>query len=285
MTAAREAAVEAARSDPEPRVVETARGPVAITDEGPPEGIPVLAVHGIPGSVRDFRYLAPPLVAHGFRVIRVDLPGFGASPPEARAIRSLEGRAAVLIALADALALPRFVPLGHSMGGGAALVTAAAHPQRVRALALLSSIGLRRHRGLPLPPPVFRALARAMAVPGLGDGLARATRATYRRLGFRGTDGLDRAALRLQMQAIGAADFALLRRAAGAEPLPPALVAWAEDDHIVQPEISEALLRATRGRPVAFPSGGHHIQKTRAAEVADALAGLVDDSSQFTVHS
>src|SRR5262249_17299055 len=111
-------------SDPEPRRIELPHGVLAYTDEGPPDAPALIAVHGIPGSGRDFRYLAPQLTP-ALRVLRVDLPGFGGSAPVADAVASLRGRARVVLALADALGLERFAVAGHSMGGGAALVLAA----------------------------------------------------------------------------------------------------------------------------------------------------------------
>ena len=50
---------------------------LAYTDEG--TGPVVLAIHGCPGSVRDWRWLGHPLASH-FRLIRLDLPGFGETP-------------------------------------------------------------------------------------------------------------------------------------------------------------------------------------------------------------
>ena len=56
-------------SDPELQTVEVLGGPIAYTDEG--EGQPLVAVHGLPGSVRDFRWLAPAL-PESIRLLRVD---------------------------------------------------------------------------------------------------------------------------------------------------------------------------------------------------------------------
>src|SRR5512140_2568419 len=97
-------------SDPPGRLVETAAGAVAISGEGPSDGLPILCVHGVPGSRRDFRYLAP-LLAVRFRVLRVDMPGFGESPagPDA----DLAAWAEVLLALPAALGLERFALLAH----------------------------------------------------------------------------------------------------------------------------------------------------------------------------
>ena len=51
---------------------------LAYTDEGSGEPA-IVAIPGLPGSGRDFRWLAP-LLADRFRVIRIDPPGYGASP-------------------------------------------------------------------------------------------------------------------------------------------------------------------------------------------------------------
>jgi len=83
-------------SDPEPRRAELPHGVVTYTDEGPAEAPVLIAVHGIPGSGRDFRYLAPQLLP-ARRVVRVDLPGFGGSAPALDAIRTLRGRARTML--------------------------------------------------------------------------------------------------------------------------------------------------------------------------------------------
>jgi pimeloyl-ACP methyl ester carboxylesterase len=75
----------------------------------------------------------------------------------------------------------------------------------------------------------------------------------------------------IHFRAIGAPDFAALRRAVAAG-LPPTLLAWARDDHMLESEIPEELSRAIPGvRALAFPDGGHNIQKTRAAELGAAI--------------
>jgi pimeloyl-ACP methyl ester carboxylesterase len=260
-------------SDPEPFEVETSRGFVTCVDEGP-RGAPALfAVHGIPGSVRDFRYLAPQLTA-ALRVVRIDLPGFGGSPPEAEAVATLPGRARLVVEVADRLGLGSFSVLGHSMGGGTALVTAARHRERVSKMVLVSSLALRRHRGLGVGPHTFAAAARLLATPVLGPLLLPWVRAQYRRRRFPGIDGMDRRSFAVQMRALAAVDFALLRSCV-ASALPPALVAYARDDHMIETDIAEELAQALPGaHVVAFDEGGHNLQKTRAAELGAEIRGF-----------
>jgi pimeloyl-ACP methyl ester carboxylesterase len=257
-------------SDPLPRSVARPAGVLSYVDEGPRDGYPLVLVHGIPGSVRDFRYLAPQLSAR-VRCIRVDLPGFGDSAPRDDAIDSLTGRASAVVELADHLELERFAVLGHSMGGGTALVLAAEQGRRVSHLVLLASVALSLHRGLGLQPWIFRFLARGLRLPIVGQRLTRHVRDEYRRRRFPGVDELDDIALARQLRAAAATDFARLRRAVDSA-LPPTLIAYSRDDHMVEAWISEELAHALPAAMVlAFEDGGHNLQKTRARELGLAI--------------
>jgi pimeloyl-ACP methyl ester carboxylesterase len=263
-----------ATSDPPSRRLEFAHGPLSFVDEGPPGAPALFAVHGIPGSVRDFRYLAPLLVPR-LRFVRVDLPGFGGSAPHSRAVSRLDGRVESLLDLADHLGLRRFAVLGHSMGGATAVVAAAEHRERVSALVLLASIGLRPHRGLGMSARRFRMLGHGFAVPVLRSVLVRVARERYRRRRFPGADTMDAATFGVHFKAIGAADFERLRRAFAA-PLPPTLLAFARDDHMVEAAIQDELRAALpSARVLEFDEGGHNIQKTRAPELAAGILELL----------
>lgn len=257
-------------SDPEPQFLALPHGPLAYADEGPRDAPVLVAVHGIPGSLRDFRYL-PPQLCGGVRLVRLDMPGFGASAPLDEAIDSVHGRARVVLEAADRLGLAEFAVLGHSMGGAAALLVAAGQPQRVTRLLLVASVGFSLHRGLGLPPLAFRLVARGLRLPLLRSVLTPISRRQYRKRRFPGADQMDAAAFSLQLRALGATDFEVLRHAAGGS-LPPALVAYAHDDHMVETWISEELARQLpQARVLSFEAGGHNIQKTRAVELAQAI--------------
>jgi pimeloyl-ACP methyl ester carboxylesterase len=260
-------------SDPDPHRADLPQGPLTYTDEGPADAPALIAVHGIPGSARDFRYLAPQLVPT-LRVVRIDLPGFGGSAPVPDAVHTLRGRARAVLALADHLGLDRFAVLGHSMGGGTALVLAADHGRRVRRLVLVASLALRLHRGLGAPPRLFAWIGRALEVPGLRALLLPWVRAQWRRRRFPGADDKTAAELALHFRALSAVDFELIR-ASVRRPLPPALVAYARDDHMIETGIAEELAAAVPGaRVLAFDQGGHNIQKTRAVELGAAIREL-----------
>lgn len=52
---------------------------LAVYDWGNPADFPIICVHGLTGTGRDFDFIAPHLVAAGYRVIAPDLPGRGSS--------------------------------------------------------------------------------------------------------------------------------------------------------------------------------------------------------------
>jgi pimeloyl-ACP methyl ester carboxylesterase len=109
---------------------------------GADAGHPVLAWHGTPAVGRMYELAGPAAARHGLTLIAPDRPGYGASPPRAEAEQSFLRMAEDGVALMRAIGCERFSVLGVSGGGPYAAVTAAAHPDRVAALALVSPVGL-----------------------------------------------------------------------------------------------------------------------------------------------
>jgi pimeloyl-ACP methyl ester carboxylesterase len=110
---------------------------VAYIENGPSNGTPVLLLHGFPYDVHAYDAVIPLLAANGCRVITPYLRGYGPTRfLSAGTLRS--GQQAVLahdlLALMDALAIPRAVLAGFDWGGRAACIAAAIWPDRVRGL-------------------------------------------------------------------------------------------------------------------------------------------------------
>lgn len=254
-------------NDPTPKRVWVRGWPVSLTDEG--EGPVVVALHGLPGGVRDWRWLSPALP--GVRFIRIELPGFGGTPREAMADPGLEARARWVFDVVDALGVGRFAVVGHSFGGPLAIAVAAIGAERVTALSLVASAGLSGHRGYRQAKPMW-ALAPLTRVPGVSRVMRLVLRKTFERFGFRGHH--DEALLQT-LRIIEVFDFDEVRRFA-VRVVAPTLVAWCEDDPIVENAIGEALAAVLPAGPrLRFPSGGHNPQKTRAVELGEALVGWV----------
>jgi 3-oxoadipate enol-lactonase len=105
---------------------------LAFREWGDPKGLPVLLLHAFPMSGGMWEPQREALRA--FRAIAPDFPGFGATPLSGA--WTIESAADALAALLDQLGVSRAAVVGLSMGGYAALRLAAAHPGKVRALAL-----------------------------------------------------------------------------------------------------------------------------------------------------
>jgi pimeloyl-ACP methyl ester carboxylesterase len=108
-----------------------------VEDHG--SGKPVLLLHGWPDSSHLWRNQIPFLVANGFRAIAPDLRGLGRSDrPEDVAAYSLQNSVADVIGILDVLGIDEADVVGHDWGAAVAWFTAAAHPNRVRRLVILS---------------------------------------------------------------------------------------------------------------------------------------------------
>lgn len=111
-----------------------------------PSRPPIILIHGSPGSARDFERVAPLLARAGYRVIAVDLPGFGQSSRHVPSY-SVLAHARSVLAFMDALGIPRAHVLGWSMGGGVVLHMADLDPGRVASITLLAAIGSQETEG------------------------------------------------------------------------------------------------------------------------------------------
>jgi pimeloyl-ACP methyl ester carboxylesterase len=130
---------------------------------------PAMFVHGLGGSSQNWSALMARL-ADVLDVEALDLPGFGHSPPPDDGNYSLAAHARAVVRLLDAEARGPVHLFGNSMGGAVVVKVAAARPDLVRTLTLISP-------ALPELPPQRTALPTALAaVPGLPALYRRVTR-------------------------------------------------------------------------------------------------------------
>jgi pimeloyl-ACP methyl ester carboxylesterase len=170
------------RVSAEKRCLETSLGEVVahVTGSGPA----VVLLHANPGSSRDYEAVIGPL-AHHHQVIALDWPGYGDSAaPRQSDFAGAVSYARVLVELLDVLgqegqgsqdgqegqdgreAHARFVLIGNSVGGYAALRAAAARPGLVAGLVLVAPGGFTRMN------PLTRSLCRLIGTAGFGGRLA-----------------------------------------------------------------------------------------------------------------
>jgi pimeloyl-ACP methyl ester carboxylesterase len=108
---------------------------VSWAEFGDAGGVPVLFLHGTPGSRLNPAALDDLYARMGIRIIAPDRAGFGRTDPIPD--RRVVDAAADLVTLLDALELPSCFVVGGSGGGPHALGLAAAAPARVRAVGVL----------------------------------------------------------------------------------------------------------------------------------------------------
>ncbi|MFB6807047.1 alpha/beta fold hydrolase [Streptomyces sp. NPDC056387] len=100
-------------------------------------GVPVVLLHGLAGHAGEWDAAAGHLSPH-HRVVAVDQRGHGASERRPADV-SRAAHVADVLAVTAQLGLERPVLIGQSLGGHTALLTAAAHPDLVRALVLVEA--------------------------------------------------------------------------------------------------------------------------------------------------
>ncbi len=261
--------------DPVLQKIQLSRGEASYTDVG--EGPPLIAIHGLPGSVRDYRWLGASIPPH-IRLIRVNMPGFGETQKSCGPGVTIAHRASFVVELLDALNIEKCVVLGHSMGGPVATEIAARYPHRVLGLALLASVGLRPHHMLRRSPSP-RWLSRFFRIPGTTWLLKRKLRQAYQRIGF--PDSIPDSALVHTIHIIGTIRFTQIRETQKLLTA-PTFLSWAEDDRFIEKEVfQEHEKLCPKGPRLVFPKGGHNIQKTHAIELGEALTSWLHELFDF----
>ncbi|TML03872.1 MAG: alpha/beta fold hydrolase [Actinobacteria bacterium] len=126
------------------RTVATRDHRISLLEAG--TGPPVVAIHGLGATKASFLPTVAAL-APRFRVIAIDLPGFGDSDKPVGARYDARYFATAVVQLLDGLDLDRAQVIGNSLGGRVALELGLRAPDRVDRLALLApSMAWRRKR-------------------------------------------------------------------------------------------------------------------------------------------
>lgn len=108
------------------------------------EGFPVLMIHGSGPGVSAWANwrLVMPALARNSRVIAPDMAGFGFSARPDSYDYSMDNWVKQAVGLLDALNIAQTDLVGNSFGGALALALTIRHPERVRRLVLMGSVGV-----------------------------------------------------------------------------------------------------------------------------------------------
>jgi pimeloyl-ACP methyl ester carboxylesterase len=270
-------------------------------------GEPALCVHGLAGSSRNWTdlmdLLRPRLAADA-----LDLPGFGDSPPRPDGRYSIAALARTVISLIEQRSAPnRHGPvhlIANSLGGAVSVKLAAARPDLVKTLTLISPalpdprprldlirfpaislprLGprlLRKYEALPPQARVADVIATCYSDPALFPPARFATEVAE--LARRDTLGYATAALVGSIRALTAEFFRMGRHTAwrdAARVTAPTLVIYGSHDRLVDPRLAGRAAHAFPGaRIVVLPRTGHlaHMEHPAqvAAEIDVLLAGM-----------
>ncbi len=130
---------------PQKRTARTRVLQIAYEEWGPPDGYPILLLHGFPDDVRAWDQVAPPLAEGGYRVLVPYLRGYGPTrflDPLTPRVGQQAALGQDVIDLMDALALPHAALAGYDWGCTAACVTSILQPKRVTALLAIHGYGV-----------------------------------------------------------------------------------------------------------------------------------------------
>ncbi|OQR95245.1 serine protease family S33 [Achlya hypogyna] len=241
----------------------------------------VVMLHGAPGSFKDFKHLAPRLVKANphMNVLAIDLPGNGRTSADTAGGQSGLTSTSVAAAAAEAIDgvlgdTPKIL-LGHSFGGHSALLSAQ-WVQNLHGIVLLNSVGLDRrpYERFAIPLSMYlrqNGLAR--------DIVAAVNHWRYMHI-FKFPKSTPKDDLTCALLRLGSSDFDAVEASVAslrARKL-PAFVAYAMDDPIVLPPVGHELAHRLDAKVhVAYPNGGHNLQKTQAQDIVDKFTTWAHD--------
>ena len=142
--------------------IQLQQGTIHYEEAGPPEGRPVVFVHGYIMGGDIWREVGERLAGQGLRAIMPTWPmGSHREPMRPGADTTPRGVADLIAAFLEALGLEDVVLVGNDSGGAVCQVVAAYHPERLGALVLTNCDAFEN-----CPPGVFKALVKVAKLPG-----------------------------------------------------------------------------------------------------------------------
>lgn len=251
-----------------------------VRDSGPPQAPVLILLHGFGASLHTWDAWATGL-EKTHRVIRLDLPGSGLSPPDPANdytdARSLQ----LLLRVLDELGVSRATVVGHSMGGRLAWTFAAQHPERTERLVLIApdgfaSEGFEYGKPPQVPAslgvmryvlPKFALRKHLQAAYAQTDHLSDALTTRYHDLLL--APGARQAMLDRLQQTVLREPEPLLRQIKA-----PTLLMWGQADAMIPSRNARDYLQAIEGSRLSLYPGVGHLPHEEAAEVS--LEALVD---------
>jgi aminoacrylate hydrolase len=242
-------------------------------------GFPVLFASGLGGHANFWREQVP-VFARSFDVVNHDMRGVGQSDA-LRMAYTVEGNAADMIALMDALAIERAHVIGHATGSAVAQVLAIEHPERLASVVISAGWArqdaylrrvytLRRDLLTQLGPAAYVQASTLMTYPP--SWIAKKNEA-LRQMESQQLAGFKAEIVLARIDALLAFD----RSADLPRIKTPTLVIAAEDDFVSPSYLSEELARVIPGAEAKFFShGGHSFMQVSPREFNQAVMPFLE---------
>jgi pimeloyl-ACP methyl ester carboxylesterase len=262
--------------------------PVKLFYEEKGKGPPLLLIHGFGASTYTWRHIAPQL-ARNHHVIAVDLKGFGQSDKPFDDRYSVIDQAKLLAQLIEDRNLRNLTVVGHSFGGGVALVLALQAKDRLKGriskLVLLDTIAYRQD--IPvffriLDVPVLSHIGVRMVPPALQTRIA--LRIAYFDNSKIDDDEVEAYAAPLRT---AAGKYAIIHSARQIMPKGldeiaahyktitiPTLIMWCDHDRIVPLDVGLKLRRTLPNASLRIVQGCGHMPQE---EQPEATLGFLED--------
>ncbi len=241
-------------------------------DTGPKDAPVLLLLHGFGSSLQTWDLWATKLETQ-YRVIRLDLPGFGLTGPSPLHDYSERGDLATLTHFVDKLALSSFSIIGHSMGGKMAWSLAAAEPERVKALVLMAPDGFPEIKDIGSKPYAVPAifgmikfclpkyLVRKSIEPAFFDASALSDSLVDRYYDMLRAPGVRAAILERANQTIYTDPVPRLKKITA-----PTLLIWGEKDRMIPSINAQSYANVlSSSKTVLLPNLGHLVQEEQPA--------------------
>lgn len=236
------------------------------------QGDPIVLLHGWGTSSRSLSGVAASLV-NGFRVLAMDLPGFGWSQAPSVAWGTAD-YAAHVERLMDELGITRACLVGHSFGGRIAISLSAGHPARVARLVLVASAGIRPPRGIRyyVRVGIAKTVRRFFSLPVWGRTGERIIAKVHGRIGSR--DFRVAGQMRPTLVRVVNEDLTPLLPKVEA----PTLILWGDQDPEVPRSAMDTMAtKIRRARLVVFEGAGHFPFLEAPEQFAQAVRSFLQE--------
>jgi pimeloyl-ACP methyl ester carboxylesterase len=218
------------------------------------DGEPIVILHGWGANLTTMQSITN-LLQSQYRVIAIDMPGFGESE-EPKDVWSSYDFADHVEALLNHLGIDRFHILGHSHGGRVSIILASKYPERIGKMILVDSAGLVKKKSFKVRMKIltFKIVKRIYLALTFWDRSEAKMERFYRRFGssdYKASPGIMR---RIMVRVLADDLRPLLSKIQAST-----LIIWGNDDmdtpvemgRIMEGEIPDAGL-------VVFEQAGHY---------------------------